>query len=122
MVGPVLQGLNPAGRCAGSDRDNDSRILTHLLNTLFVAGRRNGTFHQRDIVRTRPDVAARFKEIGDLHPACQFQQFVLARQQRKLTAVARRELVDSQSRPRLFLLADRFRHSPSTFIVEATRS
>ena len=65
-VGPVAQGLNPAGRGAGADREQGLRLLSHEPNAMRVLFCGDRPFNQREIVRAWVHGAGGFWEIGNL--------------------------------------------------------
>ncbi len=97
-VGEVPQRLDPAGRGAGADRDEQARLLANLVDPLDVVRRRHRSLDERDVVRAGELGARRLGEVGDLERAGDREQLVLAVEQGELAAVAGGELPHGELR------------------------
>ncbi len=91
-VTEVAQGLDPPGRGARPDRDQVTGLATDLQNAFHVVRRGDRALDERDVVGPLHGRARRLEEVGDLELVGHRQQFVLAVEQRELTAVTAREL------------------------------
>src|SRR5450759_1198194 len=90
----VLERLDAAGGGAGADRDQELRLLAHLLDPFDLLGRRDRALDERYVVGAGDLGASGLHEVGDLNTAEQREQLVLAVQERELTAIAGRKLPD----------------------------
>src|SRR5512133_1741469 len=96
-VRKVAQCLNASGGGARADRDELARDTAHLSDALRVFRRRHRSFDEGEIVRPFRHRTARLREVRDLDVSRKLEKLVLAVEQRKLTAITRRELPDCES-------------------------
>ena len=93
----VPQGLNAARGGASANRHEVLGIAADVLNSFDVCSGGDRALNEREVVGAGYPRAACFDEVGDLDPAGDRQQLVLAIQQRQLAAVARSKLPDERS-------------------------
>ena len=80
-VGEISQCLDSACGGAGADRDQMFRDAAHFADPLGVVRSRDGTFDERQVVRTFDDRARSFDEVGNLDLTRDREQFILAIEQ-----------------------------------------
>ena len=99
MVGPVADGLDPAGGRAGADRDERRRLAAQAEQLLELLVRADRALDEEDVERSGRAARGRLREFDDVEPLGDREQVVLEVEDGQLAAVARGELDDTDARP-----------------------